>query len=298
MSAAGQPWFLRSGLFVPGNRSNMLEKALATTADAIVPDMEDSVPEAEKTRARELVASFLPRLRATGKIVMPRVNDLSGGRTAEDLAAVVGPDVDAVSIGKVASPTDISELSLMIGKLEEARGIDRGHIKIIPWLETAAAIVHCYAICTASKRIVAVAFGAEDFTNDLGVERLEDETQVLYARSTVCIAARAAGVLALDTPYFRFKDIEGLRAHSLESRNLGFKGRFAIHPAQTDTINACYAPTAAEIEHARRVVAAFEEAERRGSASTSLEGLVIDVPVVKRARGLLALAERAGGTSD
>jgi citrate lyase subunit beta/citryl-CoA lyase len=292
MKAYESQMTLRSGLFIPGNKPSMLEKAFTTTADAIVPDMEDSVPDAEKANARELIKSLLPRLRTTGKIIMPRVNSLATGLTASELEAIVGSDIDAVSIGKVESPSDISELSQMIGRLEAARGVTHGHIKIVPWLETAAAIVHCYGICTASERIVAVAFGAEDFTNDLGIERLHDETQILYARSTVCTAARAADVLALDTPYFRFKDLEGLRKHSLVSRSLGFKGRFAIHPGQTDTINQCYAPSAAEIEHARRVVAAFEEAERRGSASTSLDGLAVDMPVVRRARGVLAFAKK------
>lgn len=292
MTADESQTILRSGLFIPGNKPSMLEKAFTTTADAIVPDMEDSVPDAEKANARELIKSLLPRLRTTGKIIMPRVNALTTGLTASELEAIVGPDIDAISIGKIVGPGDISELSQMIGRLETAHGIARGRIKIVPWLETAAAIVHCYAICTASERLTAVAFGAEDFTNDLGVERLTDETQVLYARSAVCTAARAAGVLALDTPYFRFRDLEGLRKHSLESRSLGFKGRFAIHPAQTDTINECYAPSAAEIEHARRVIAAFEAAELRGSASTSLDGLAVDMPVVQRARGVLALAAK------
>ena len=153
--------------------------------------------------------------------------------------------------------------------------------------------VNCYDICIASQRIIAIAFGAEDFTHDMSIERSSDETQLLYARSTICIAARAANVLALDTPFFKFRDLEGLREHSIESKQLGFKGRFAIHPAQTNTINECYSPSETELEQARRIVAAFEEAERRGRGSTSLDGLVIDVPVVKRARGVIAVAERA-----
>jgi citrate lyase subunit beta/citryl-CoA lyase len=281
---------LRSLLFIPGNKANMLEKAFSCTADAIVPDMEDSVPDAQKTAARDLIAEFLPRLRTTGRFVCPRVNSLATGLTQTELAAVVGPDIDAVSIGKIRTPTDISEVSQMIALLERERGIDEGTIRLIPWIETTRAIVDCHAICVASRRIIGVAFGAEDFTNDLGVEHVSDESNLDFARSSVCIAARAAGVLALDTPYFRFRDLDGLRSHSLKSRSFGFKGRFAIHPAQTDTINECFAPSDEEIEQARRIVAAYEEAERNGRASTSLDGIVIDVPVVKRARALLQLA--------
>jgi len=285
---------LRSLLFIPGNRRNMLEKAFVSSADAIVPDMEDSVPEAEKSAARDLIADFLPRLRATGKFICPRVNSLETGRTPDELAAIVGPHIDAVSIGKIRTPGDVSAVSQMIGTLERERAMEVGTIRLVPWIETARAIVECHAICRASRRIIAVAFGAEDFTHDMGIEHVDDESNLAFARASICVAARAAGVIALDTPFFRFRDVEGLAAHSLRSRRLGFGGRFAIHPVQTDTINECFAPSSAEIEQARRVIAAFESAERDGRASTSLDGLVIDVPVVRRARAMLALAESLG----
>ena len=140
---------------------------------------------------------------------------------------------------------------------------------------------------------MAVAFGGEDFTNDLGIERLEDESQVAYARQALCVAARAAHVLALDTPYFKLRNPDGLRDNALRAKSIGFKGKFAIHPEQIDTLNECFSPSAQEIVHAERVVGAFEEAERRGRAWMSLDGWVIDVPVVKRARALLELARRA-----
>ena len=126
----------------------------------------------------------------------------------------------------------------------------------------------------------------------MGVERLEDESQVAYARQALCVAARAAQVLALDTPYFKLRDLEGLRESSLRAKSIGFKGRFAIHPEQIDALNDCFSPSPQEVAHAERVVAAFEEAERLGRGSTSLDGWVIDVPVVKRARALLELARR------
>lgn len=287
---------LRSLLFVPGNKENMLAKAEGVAADVLVPDMEDSVPDAEKANARETIRRWLPRCRSLASAVMPRVNALDTGLTEDDLAAVVGPGIWGISVGKIGSPGDISEISGLIAALERRAGIDVGTVRMIPWIETAAAIVHCHEICVASARIAGVGFGAEDFTNDMGVERLDDENQVVYARSALCIAARAANVPALDTPYFLFRDQEGLRASSMAAKHLGFKGRFAIHPAQIDNINACFSPSHAEVEHARRVVAAFEEAESRGRGSTSLDGRVIDVPVVKRARAVLALAARQNAT--
>lgn len=282
---------LRSLLFVPGNKDNMLEKALGFRPDAFVPDMEDSVPEAEKENARNTIAAFLPKLAESGIAVIPRVNSLDTGLAADDLAAVVGPHVQGISIGKIHGPGDIDTVSGLIGELEAGSGLAEGTIKMLPWLESAKAMVRCYEICRSSPRIIGVAFGAEDFTHDMGIERLEDESEVAFARNHLCVSARAAEVLAFDTPYFRFKDEEGLRANSAAARQCGFKGKFAIHPAQIDAINESFSPSAREIEHARRVVAAFEEAERAGRGSTSLEGKVIDVPVVKRARALLELVE-------
>ena len=283
---------MRSLLFIPGNKDTMLAKAETCAPDVVVPDMEDSVPDGEKAAARKTVAEWLPRLVALGRPVLPRVNALATGWLADDLEAAVAEGIWGISIGKIGSAREISEVSQALDRAERLAGLDPGSLRLIPWIETAEAVVRCFEICTASERIAAVAFGGEDYTNDLGIERLDDESNLVHARSTIANAACAAGVLALDTPYFRFRDTEGLRQNSLASKRLGFKGRFAIHPAQIDTINDCYSPSDAEIDEARRIVEAFEEAERRGRGSTSLDGRVIDVPVVKRARGLLEQASR------
>ena len=284
---------LRSLLFVPGNKPSMLAKALGLRPDAYVPDMEDSVPAAEKANARATIVEHLPKLAATGVPVIPRVNALETEWIEDDLAAVVGPHVYAVSVGKVRTAADVSAMSQRIGALEARSGLALDSVKLVPWIETAEAIVNCDSICLASERVVAVAFGGEDFTNDLGIERLEDESQVSYARQRICVSARAAHVLALDTPYFKLRDPSGLSTNALSAKRIGFKGKFAIHPEQIAAINECFSPSAEEIAHAQRVVAAFAEAEARGRGSTSLDGWVIDVPVVKRARALLELARRS-----
>jgi citrate lyase subunit beta/citryl-CoA lyase len=268
----------------------MLDKALGFYPDAYVPDMEDSVPDSEKHNARQAISAFLARLGASGSLVIPRVNALDTGLMEDDLAAVVGPHIHGISIGKVQNANDIRAISELLRKLEKRAGVKHRSTRLLPWIETAPAIVHSAEICMASTRIVAVAFGAEDFTNDMGIERLEDESQLAYARSAVCIGARAAGVLALDTPYFKFRDQEGLEANLHAAKGYGFKGKFAIHPAQVEHINRAFSPSQAEIEYSQRIVAAFEEAERNGRGSTSLEGKVIDVPVAKRARAVLEIA--------
>ena len=223
--------------------------------------------------------------------MIPRVNSLDTDLLDDDLASVVGEHIFGVSVGKIETPADIANISEKLEALERKAGIEVGSVRLVPWIETAMAIVHLYEICKASPRIVGVAFGAEDFTNDMGVERTESETETYFARNSIAVAARAADVLALDTPYFSFRDPDGLSENASVARQYGFKGKFAIHPAQIDIINETFSPSATEIEHARRVVEAFEAAAGRGRGSTSLDGKVVDVPVVKRAQAVLELAE-------
>ena len=283
---------LRSLLFVPGNRPNMLQKALGFSPDVFVPDLEDSVPTDEKANARAVAASFLAKLSDTGSLVIPRVNSLDTGLLEQDLAAIITPKIYGLSIGKVQTVQEIAEICGLIEPLEQKAGLAAGRLKLILWIESAKAIVNAYEICSSSKRIIAVAFGAEDFTNDMGIERTDDDSEIVYARSAVCIAARAADIVALDTPYFGFRDPYGLQQDSNSANKQGFKGKFAIHPAQIDIINATFSPSPQEVEHAKRVLAAFEATEHQGRGSTSLNGKVIDVPVVKRARAILEMADR------
>lgn len=271
----------------------MLAKAATCRPDVLVPDMEDSVPDGEKGAARETIAEWLPRLGAQRALLIPRVNSIRTDWFAADVAAIVGSDIWGISIGKIDSAADVCVVSDALAHAERQRGLQVGSLRLVLWIESALGIVNCHQICTASDRIAAVAFGGEDYTADLGIERLDDESNVVYARSAICTAASAAGVLALDTPYFQFRNEQGLQASCIAAKRMGFKGRFAIHPAQIETINACFSPADSEIEHARRVIAAFEEAERHGRGSTSLDGRVIDVPVVKRARALLARTDTA-----
>ena len=280
--------FFRSLLFVPGNQPQMLEKALRFKPDAYVPDMEDSVPLGEKTKAREVIRNHLPALSASGVPVIPRINARDTGFAADDAAAVMGSNIYGISVGKVGTPEDVHWLDKIISDLEIKNKMTVGSTKLILWIESALGIVNCFDICSASARIDAVAFGGEDFTHDMGIERLEDDTNLAYARQRLCIAASASGTMALDTPYFQFRNEQGLIDNAMDSKRIGFKGKFAIHPSQVDPLNQVFSPSQQEIEHAERVVAAFEEAELGGRGSTSLDGRVIDVPVVKRARALLA----------
>lgn len=280
----------RSLLFVPGNRPDMLDKALGLRPDLFVPDMEDSVPASEKRSARMCVSDHLSRLAETDRPVLPRVNAIGSALIDEDLAAVVGPHVYGVSVGKVGSVSDLAVLDAKLSRLETAAGLAPGSIRVVAWLETAAGIVGAADICRSSARLAAVAFGAEDLTNDMEMPRHVDGGEnpaLAFARSSITLAARAAGIPALDTPFFGFRDPDGLERDCARARAAGFGGKFAIHPAQIDVINRAFSPSPQEVERALREVEAFEAAEREGRGSTSLDGQVIDVPVVERARKLL-----------
>lgn len=291
MTEDSQP--LRSLLFVPGNKESMLTKALGARPDAIVPDMEDSVPDAEKESARETIRRFLPRLASSSALLIPRVNALGTPWFEDDLAAVIEPGVFAVSVGKIESESDVAAVSSLIADLERRRGLPAASVRLVPWIETAKAFARCADVLGSDGRIVAAAFGAEDFTHDLGIERdLDDDASLDAPRWMLSIAARAAGIAALDTPHFKLRDPDGLRASALRVRRIGFKGKFAIHPEQIEALNESFSPSDAEVSQARRVVSAFEDAERHGRGSTSLDGRVIDVPVVRRARAVLRAAER------
>ena len=288
---------LRSLVFVPGNRANMLERALGFGADIVMVDLEDSVPPGEKAAACEMAAEWVPRLAAAGRRVMVRVNSLDTGLTSQELDTVVCPELAGISVGKGDSAWDLQQVDQLLGPLESRAGIPRGTIKLVPWIETAMAIVHVYEMARASQRIVGIAFGAEDYTNDMGVIRTDFGEECYYARSAVAVAARAARVAALDGPFVGFRDPNGLRTDAGAARQMGFTGKFAIHPAQIDIINETFSPHPDDVEYARTVVAAWEEAESAGRGSLSIDGRMVDVPVVKRAQNLLALVEAIAAQS-
>ena len=291
----------RTLLFVPGNRPAMLTKAAGFEVEWLIPDLEDSVPAGEKIEARAIVAEHIPLLAAAGKHLVPRVNSLASGLAEEDIAAVVSEQVTGISIGKIGTPEEIGVIDDILAAVERKAGITVGHTSIVPWLETAEAVINAYQICTASKRVRWTAFGAEDFSADMGISRAVDgavgesdsgsahtaEPGLAYARSAVAVAARAAGVHALDTPYTRFRDPEGLRAEAVLAKSIGYKGKLAIHPAQVEVIESVFMPTDAEIEHAKKVLEIAIGAESDGRGAVALDGEMVDMPVILRAQNVL-----------
>lgn len=294
---------LRSLLFIPGNQPKMLEKASSVRPDAFVLDLEDSVPVSEKRNAREIVASHIDKINETGIRIIPRVNSLTTGFIDDDLMAVVGSKIWGISVGKISTPEDVLVIDQKISKLEKQYGVEVGKIRLLVWLETALGIVNAHHICNANARLSAVCFGAEDYTNDMEIPRHMsssnlDNPALAYPRTMVPLYSKASGIIPLDTPYFGYKDEAGLITDCENAKQLGFEGKFAIHPAQIDAINKVFSPNEQEYQKALKEIDAFEKSEAKGRGSTSLKDQVIDVPVVERARKLVNKYESVFGKRE
>ena len=288
---------LRSLLFVPGY-TDMLEKAWkrCQKADAIIPDLEDSVPEQEKENARKAVCEFLSKVEQThsSPLLIPRVNSFFSPHFSEDVESVLasgGKKLYGISVGKVDTAEEMASISEFISRAEKKSGVKEGSVKLVPWLETAKGIVNAFPISSSSPRIVGVAYGADDYRADMQISRSAEEAS-RFARHCISVAARAAGVLALDTPWVAIKDIAGLDKYVSETKDMGYKGMFAIHPSHLDNLNSGFSPSREEVEGAIKIVEAFEEAVRQGKGSTSVDSKMVDIPVYRRSKRLLQIAKQ------
>jgi citrate lyase subunit beta / citryl-CoA lyase len=280
----------RTFLFAPGNHARRVEKALTLGADAVILDLEDAVAVSEKaaTRATVVAALQAPR-RCRGYV---RVNAAGTEWGFADLLAVVRPGVDGIVLPKVEGADQLRAVEWAIGALEREHGLPPGGIDLIPIIETALGFTQLEAIARAGTRTRRIAFGAGDFTLDLGMTWSRDEAELLPFRAGFVTISRAAGLEPpLDTVWVDLKDQEGFVRSVEHVRALGFQGKMCIHPDQVPLANRAFTPTEAQIAEARRVVAAFDEAEARGLASIQLEGRFIDYPIVHAARRVL---EKAG----
>ena len=284
----------RSFLFAPGNHARRVEKALTLGADAVILDLEDSVAVAEKPAARAPVAEALARPRACRGYV--RVNAASTSWCYGDLVATLRKGVDGVVLPKVESAADLHAIDWLIANLERERGIDVGSIDLMPIVETAVGVQRVDRILQARSlrpysgpwRVKRIAFGAGDYANDVGLSPSLDEPELDDARARLVLASRAAGVEGpIDSPWFHFKDSEAFARSLARSRRGGFQGRLCIHPDQVQPVNSAYLPSAEEVAQAERIVAAFREAEAKGSAAIQVDGQMIDYPIVFRAQAIL-----------
>jgi citrate lyase subunit beta/citryl-CoA lyase len=269
----------------------MLSKAPTLGADALLLDLEDSVPLAEKPHARRLVAKAVKTIvPGFPSLVFVRVNALSTGLTAVDIETVVQPGLAGISLPKVDSVRDVETASGLLERAEQERGLEVGTLALIVNVETALGLVRAYDTTSASQRVVAVVFGGEDFALNMGLPRDVTATDLAHARAEVAIVARAVGVQAIDIVYPYLDDEEGLELDTQTGRRMGYQGKQVIHPHQVPVVNRLLTPRPEEIAQAERVVRAFEEAETKGRGVITLDGKMVDRPVVERARQVLALA--------
>jgi citrate lyase subunit beta/citryl-CoA lyase len=287
---------LRSMLFAPGNHARRVEKALTLDADAVILDLEDACPVAEKVATRPVVvAAFQKPRRALGYV---RVNALSTEFGYGDLSAVVQRGVDGVMLTKVDGPDPIKIADWLMSQLERERGLAPRSVDLLPLIETGAGLASAEAIARASPRVKRLAFGAGDFTLDMNIRWTSDETELLAFRSALLLASRAAGIEApIDLAWIDTHDAEGF-ANSLRwGSTLGFQGKLCIHPNHVDAINRAFSPSADDVAKAQRIVAAFREAEARGSAAFALDGALVDYAIVYKAERVLERAARVEARS-
>ena len=276
---------LRSLLFAPGNHPRKVAKVASFGADAIVLDLEDAVAVGEKAATRAAVRAALPTYHDT--VVMVRVNGLSTDLGLGDLDAVVCPSLHAVLLPKVDEPASLAEVDRHLTALEAREGLPAGTIRLLPQIETALGVLRVDEIALrAPSRVHTLIFGLADFTTDLGVDLTPRGDELLYARSRVVVAARAAGLAPpIDGPYLLdLRDRDGLIEDSLRVRQLGFQGRVVVYPPQVKPTNWVFSFVPdEEVELSRKIVQAFEEAEAAGSAAIQVDGKFVDYPIYRRA---------------
>jgi citrate lyase subunit beta/citryl-CoA lyase len=270
---------LRSLLFCPGNRSEMLAKLGAIGADAVAVDLEDGVPAEAKAEARSTARAGVEGLVASRQAVFVRVNGTDSPWIEDDISQALAPGVDGIILPKLES---VDQLDWAASHLNR-----NGHPEavIIGGLETAAGIEHAPHL--HHDRLIAVYFGAEDYIADVGGERTESGHEVTYARARTVAAARIVGVAALDQVVVEVRNVDRFRREAIEGRQLGYSGKLCLHPAQVLSANEAFSPSETEIDRARRLLAAAEEASRAGRGVILFEGQMVDVPVIRHAERVL-----------
>lgn len=289
---------MRSKLFVPASRPELFAKALSSAADALSFDLEDAVTESRKAEARRTLASALSstEFTASRKTMIVRVNALATPHFAADLAAVVGARLDLVNVPKLESAEDVRVVADVLARLEAERGLARP-IAILANIESPRALRRAAEIAAAHPRVAGLQLGFGDLFEPLGIDRT-DAAAVHQVQLTVRLAAGEAGVWACDAAYGAVKDPDGYKAEALGARRLGFLGKSCIHPSQIALANEIFRPTDEEVAFAQRVVEAAQEAERDGVGAFTVDGRMIDVPFIKRAQAIVAIARQIAAAAQ
>ncbi|MEW8972978.1 MAG: citrate (pro-3S)-lyase subunit beta [Tissierellaceae bacterium] len=284
----------RTMMFIPGNNPSMITDGHIYGSDSIMFDLEDAVSLREKDSARFLVYNALKTIDYGTTETVVRVNGLDTPFGRDDFEAMVRAKVDVIRLPKTDTAEEVIEADNLITEIEKKIGLEVGTIKLMAAIESPLGILNAYKIATASKRLMAMALGAEDFVTNMKTIRSADGIELLAARSQILLATRAAGIYALDTVYSDIDNEEGFINEVRLTKQLGFDGKSVIHPKQIGIVHKIYEPTKEEIEHAIRVLYGIKEAERKGSGVIAVDGKMVDGPIVDRAYRVIELAKAAG----
>lgn len=283
----------RTMMFVPGNNPGMMADAHIYGPDSIMLDLEDSVSMMEKDTARLLVYNALKTIDYGDTEMVVRINPLNTPYGKKDIEAVVKAGVHVVRMPKTETADEVREVEAEIEKVEREIGAE-GRTRIMAAIESALGVVNAYDIAISSPRMMGIALGAEDYCANLKTQRSKEGDELRLARDTIVVAARAAGIDALDTVFSNLNDMETFRREVEYIKTLGFDGKSIINPRQIEVVNEVFTPTEKDIEKAKAIVAAIKEAEKKGSGVIALNGKMIDRPVVIRAERTITLAKAAG----
>lgn len=283
----------RTMMFIPGNNPSMMQDAYIYHPDSIMLDLEDSVTMAEKDAARMLVHNALKTIDYGNIERVVRINPLNTPYGKKDVETVVKGGVDVIRMPKTETADEVREVEAEIERVEKELGCV-GRTQIMAAIESALGIVNAYDIATASKRMMGIALGAEDYSANLKTQRTKEGTELQLARETIVVAARAAGIDALDTVFSNLNDMEAFRNEVELIKRMGFDGKSIINPRQIEIINEVFAPKEKDIEKARTILAAIKEAAEKGSGVIAVNGKMVDRPVVIRAQRTIDLAIASG----
>jgi citrate lyase subunit beta/citryl-CoA lyase len=279
---------LRSLLFVPGHNRKLLESAIKSKADALLLDIEDSVqPRSNKQMARDLLASMLDAGEFDNKLVFPRVNDRESGELLKDLYQLTVPQISGFMFPKANSGDDIFFYDKLLETIEYDKKYPKGTFKMIALIETSSAVLKVDDICKRSERLIAIAFGCEDYITDLqGIHDKEQES-LLVPRSLIAMGARASNIIPIDTVHINVHDLEELEKSILAAKNLGFEGMLCLHPKELDLVHKYYTPTKKEYEDAKSIVSAAKDSFAKGKGVSIVNEQLIGPPIIKNARKII-----------
>lgn len=284
---SNETYLMRSLMFVPAHNHKLLDSSLRRDADVLLLDIEDSVPMNDKQAARDNIKEFVQRPEAKDKLIFPRVNDRESGELLKDLYQLTISGITGFMYPKSTKEEDVYFVGKLLETIEYEKKLPIGTFKLIPLIETAGAVINIKEICTACTRVVAVAFGCEDYVTDLGGKHDPEGQSIFYARNAIVNAARATGVLPIDTVHIKVHDLEDLERNLILSKNLGFEGMLVLNPKELPLVNQYFSPSEDEDAWAEEMVQLTAEAKAEGKGVAVKDNKFIGPPMLKMAMSII-----------